>query len=256
MGHNVRMVGEPWTQAEVTTLGREYFAVLREERAGRSVNKNDALRRAQAAMPVERTIHTLKDRCYRISEELWKRDLPYVSGWRPPQLVGQNPNSVNVAATIWAAIETLMAPIEEAAPATASGPTIVDSQAFMIDAERRKAIEDLAQDRLTQHFTRLGWRVVDTHLTSPFDARASRGTEVRYLEAKGTTSQARAVLVTRGEVDWARAHQGQCVMGIVRDITFTSAGAIDPNSGTLRLVNWDPDQGELRAIQYEWEPPL
>jgi hypothetical protein len=63
------VAGEPWTQTEVEILAKEYFEVPRAELHGEKVNKNDALRRAMEAMPSERTLHTLKDRCYRISEE-------------------------------------------------------------------------------------------------------------------------------------------------------------------------------------------
>ena len=252
----VAVAGEPWTQSDVRILAREYFAVLGAERAGQSVNKNDALRQAQAAMPVHRTIHTLKDRCYRISEELWKRDLPYVAGWKPPQLVGQSPNSMNVAATIWAAIEPLVVPGDTRQPnSAAESATVLGGQAHMTDVERRKAIEEFAQRRLMHHFEERGWLVEDTRLGSPFDARATRGTEVRYLEAKGSTSEANTVMVTRGEVEWARSHRGECVMGIVGDIQFSADGAVVPHSGTFRLLEWDPDQGDIKPIQFEWAPP-
>lgn len=249
--------GEPWTVRDVEILAREYFDVLQSELAGQSVNKNDALRRAQAAMPTDRTIHTLKDRCYRISEELWKRDLPFVAGWRPPQLVGQNPNSGNVSTTIWAAVE----PFTHSMAALGTQPiTEVRAnsagQEHLSDAERRQAVEDLAQQRLMDHFAQLGWEVEDTHLTSPFDARATKGTEVQYLEAKGSTSGGDNVFVTHGEVEWARSHPGQCVMGIVSGIRFDeSTGKIDASSGSMRLIDWVPEDGALTPIQYRWTPP-
>lgn len=128
---NVLVAGEAWTQYEVEILAREYFEVLRSESRGQSVNKNEALRRARGAMPTDRTIHTLKDRCYRISEELWKRDLPFVAGWRPRQLVGQSPN--NVAATIWAAIEPFASDLATQ-PDSAKPPSLTGSeQAYLAD---------------------------------------------------------------------------------------------------------------------------
>lgn len=254
--HNGVVPGEPWTQRDVEILAREYFDVLDSELAGQSVNKNDALRRAQGAMPTERTIHTLKDRCYRISEELWKRGLPFVAGWRPPQLVGQSPNSVNVSATIWAAIAPFTDSFASLDPE--SGVEMDDDkvdQGRLSEAERRQAVEDLAQQRLMDHYAGLGWDVEDTHLTSPFDAIATKGTAVQYLEAKGSTSDGDSVFVTHGEVEWARSHSGQCVMGVVSGVRFDgSTGKINPSSGTLRLIDWDPSSGALTPIQYRWTP--
>lgn len=248
------MAGEPWTQSDVEILAHEYFEVLNAELAGRDVVKADALRRAQSLMPTDRTIHTLKDRCYRISEELWKRDLPWVEGWKPPQLVGQSPNSVNVAATIWSAIEPLVTQSDTSADRSDETPEQM-SQAYMTDLERRKAVEDLAQERLMQHFERRGWTVEDTHLTSPFDARAVKGDQVQYLEAKGSTSGGIAVFVTHGEVDWALTHPNQCVMGILSGIQFDASGRIDRSSGDLKLFDWAPESGHLQPIQYQWTPP-
>lgn len=253
------MPGEPWTQTEVEILAKEYFEVLDAESRGEQVNKNAALRRAMAALPSERSLHTLKDRCYRISEELWKRDLPWVEGWKPPQLVGQSANSVNVSTTIWAAIEDMAdgarGTVSRASDSVAPAEPQV-RQMRMSDAEQRRAIEDVAQERLMAHFRALGWSVEDTHLNSPFDARATKGGAVQFLEAKGTTTAGETVLVTPGEVRWAREHPGQCVMGIVSDIVVSDGGVVESSSGTLRLVDWVPDDGDLQPTQFEWTPPV
>ena len=251
------MTGEAWTQTDVAVLAAEYFAVLDAERDGRPVNKNDALRRAQAAMLTDRTIHTLKDRCYRISEELWKRGLPWVDGWKPPTMVGQRANSVNVAATIWAAIEPMVRRIrgdDFALPLPEKAPN-ASTQSYLPDAELRQAIEEVAHLRLIAHFVKLGWVVEDTHLTSPYDAKATKGGLIRYLEAKGTQSHGHSVFVTRGEVEWANNHVGQCVMGIVSGIRLDGSGRVDPSSGTLHIVDWMPSDGDLVALQYRWTPP-
>lgn len=89
-----------WTVEEVRTLAEvAYFPVLRAELAGENPVKVDALRRAEKALP-GRTHHTLKDRCYRISEVLRDEGLPWVQGWKPPDLVGQTPNSAGVSQVI------------------------------------------------------------------------------------------------------------------------------------------------------------
>ncbi len=269
------MAGKPWTADEVARLAREYFAVLDEELAGGHVNKNAVLRRAQQNLP-GRTLHTLKDRCYRISEELAKRHLPWVQGWKPPAMGGQTSNTANVGATIWQAIEPMASTYgrgggslsfsdtspDDASPARErrikseiGQQAELEAQTYASESEIRRAIENVAQSRVVAHFTGLGWLVEDTHLTSPYDARATKGSMVRYLEAKGTSSAGATVFATSGEVEWARNHPGQCVIGIVSGITFDAGGTVDVNSGKLRLFDWNPNEGRLQPVQYKWTPP-
>jgi hypothetical protein len=93
-------MNERWTVEEIRTLARvAYFPVLRAELVGKPVVKAEHLRAAESALP-GRTLHTCKDRCYRISEVLRDEGLPFVRGWRPPDEVGQNPNSSGVTAVI------------------------------------------------------------------------------------------------------------------------------------------------------------
>jgi hypothetical protein len=95
---------ERWTEAEIETLATiAYFPVLRLQLQGLPAVKVDYLRRAESALP-RRTHHTIKDRCYRISEVLRDEGLPWVNGWNPPDQVGQTPNSAGVTAIIRAGV--------------------------------------------------------------------------------------------------------------------------------------------------------
>jgi hypothetical protein len=67
------------------------------------LNGGSRLRQAEHALP-GRTHHTIKDRCYRISEVLRDAGLPWVDGWNPPSLVGQRPNSPGTTRVIERAI--------------------------------------------------------------------------------------------------------------------------------------------------------
>ena len=100
-----------------------------------------------------------------------------------------------------------------------------------------------------------GWDVTDTRVGNPYDAVARKNGEVLYLEAKGTETRGQAVLVTRGEVEHARAHPGQCVLGVLSEIRFSPTGQPNEQSGVFRLVPWNPDTGELRVASYEWRLP-
>ncbi|MGX1778102.1 hypothetical protein ACWIGW_38765 [Nocardia brasiliensis] len=122
------------------------------------------------------------------------------------------------------------------------------------DPARRKKVEQAAQHRLMDYYESLGWSVVDTHTANSFDALARRGAAVLYLEAKGTESAGASVLVTRGEVEHALAHPGRCMMGIWSGMEFGDDGEIDPNSGSFRVIPFEPDRGCLTVVGYEWRP--
>lgn len=89
---------------------------------------------------------------------------------------------------------------------------------------------------------------------NPFDAKASKGDTTLYLEAKGTTTQGSRVIVTRGEVAWAREHPGECVIGILSSIVVKADGSVDPASGILREYVWEPDDNQLHPLDYDFYP--
>lgn len=63
------------------------------------------------------------------------------------------------------------------------------------------------------------------------------------------------MLVRRGEVEHARTHPGQCFMGIWSDIRFSEGGTVDHDSGSFRVIPFNPDLGELTVVGYEWRLP-
>ncbi len=84
-----------------------------------------------------------------------------------------------------------------------------------------------------------------------FDAIATKPDELPlYLEAKGTETAGASVIVSKGEVNWARNNPNQCVLGILSNVSFLTTGEVDPHSGTFRLLQWNPDEGEL-----SWRSP-
>ncbi len=120
-------------------------------------------------------------------------------------------------------------------------------QGWQDDPVVRKAVEDAAQDRLEQHYRdNLGWHVEDVRYQKRgYDALATKDGDERYLEAKGTLNDGTKVSVSRAEVNFARSHPGQCVMGILSDIQRIGDHDVDPASGTFRLVDWNPIVGDL-----------
>lgn len=129
-------------------------------------------------------------------------------------------------------------------------------QGYQSDVERRSVVENAAQDRLVAFFEERGWQVEDTRTTKPFDAIATKGSVTFYLEAKGTESAGDSVLVTRGEVEHAHAHPGQCVIGIWSKMHFDDrTGDVVGNAGDSRVLWFEPDVNDLKVVTYQWAPP-
>ena len=139
--------------------------------------------------------------------------------------------------------------------AIGQGTASTGGQSILRDAERRKKIEDAAQERLMEYYRSEGWTVTDTRYGNPFDALATKGDETLYLEAKGTQSNGYTVRVTRGEVDHARLNQGNCVMGVWVGTRFDSFGEIDPEAGSLIILPFEPQEDQLIPVAYEWLVP-
>ncbi|MEO3939310.1 DUF3883 domain-containing protein [Dermatophilaceae bacterium Soc4.6] len=161
-------------------------------------------------------------------------------------------SGITLQPTILAALEAMWA--GHLGVSLAATPPPGGGQGWQLDSVKRKVIEDAAQTRLMEHFEGQGWVVRDTRFGNPFDATATRNGEIRYLEAKGTVSAGSSVLVTSGEVDHARRHPGECIMGVLSDVAFLPGGEIDPTAGNFRLLSWDPDAGDLVAQGYSWTP--
>ncbi|OBA43997.1 DUF3883 domain-containing protein [Gordonia sp. 852002-51296_SCH5728562-b] len=126
-------------------------------------------------------------------------------------------------------------------------------QGFLANAARRKAIEDAAQNWLMQHYRDDGWTVRDTRYSGPYDAIATRDGQTLYLEAKGTQGGGESVFLTRGEIEHARRHAGECMIGIWSGMRFTDDGGIDQDEGETLIMPFEPDTGTLTALQYRWE---
>lgn len=179
--------------------------------------------------------------------------LPYLQGYdstHKPSKGGSTVTRAGLAALVKAVLELIYVqgidPRQE--PETGQGR--------LHDPARRKKIEDAAQDWLMEHYRQRGFTVTDTRVGRPYDAVAKNDGVVLFLEAKGTTSDGARVVVTRNEVAWARSHSGQCVMGIWSGIRFDSSGEVDPTIGNRRVCYWNPADGALEPIDFDWHVPI
>lgn len=152
-----------------------------------------------------------------------------------------------------AALETTWPTPSRTSAYSNSGPA--RGQSWQQDPVRRKQVEDYAQQLLEDKYRNEHWAVEGTRHNNPYDAVARKGPLTKYVEAKGTESDGTSVLVTSGEVEWARRHPGECVVGVVSGIGFDAAGNLDATSGTLKTYEWDPNTGGLKPLTYKWTPP-
>jgi uncharacterized protein DUF3883 len=127
-------------------------------------------------------------------------------------------------------------------------------QGWQLDPVRRRKVEDAAQDRLMAHLRAEGWTVQDVRFGNPYDAVATRDGRTVWLEAKGTETAGAKVIVSRREVQWARDHPGDCLLGILSDVIFRPDGEVDPTSGIFRVFTWNPDGGDLSARDFDFTP--
>ncbi|MBM0224542.1 MULTISPECIES: protein NO VEIN domain-containing protein [Micromonospora] len=167
---------------------------------------------------------------------MWR---PQASGWVPP------PAAAAKLEALWA---------EHLGLATPSPPRTTPRQGWQMDPARRKEVEDAAQRLLMEHFRKDGWTVQDVRFGNPYDAVATKDGRMLWLEAKGTETSGASIIVTRNEVAWARAHPGDCVLGILSDVTLLPNGEVDASSGTFRVFTWDPDAGALAPRAYDFTP--
>ncbi|MEV8514238.1 DUF3883 domain-containing protein [Dactylosporangium sp. NPDC051484] len=164
---------------------------------------------------------------------------PQASGWVVP------PAAATKLETLWAQHLGHPQPLpQRGAP----------RQGWQMDPARRRKVEDAAQDRLMAYYRDLGWDVKDVRHGNPYDAIATKGDRTLWLEAKGTETNGTAVIVTGGEVQWAREHPGDCMLGILSDVTFLPDGEVDPATGTFRVFAWGPDNGTFTARDFDYTP--
>lgn len=116
-----------------------------------------------------------------------------------------------------------------------------------MDPVCRKKVEDAAQAMLMEHFRNDGWTVQGVRFGKPYDAIATKNGRKLWLEAKGTETNGASVIVTRNEVERARAHAGDCILGILSDVGFLPNGEVDASNGTFRVFTWNPNAADPGA---------
>ncbi len=149
----------------------------------------------------------------------------------------------------------VVTPAPESTPVETSTTT---GQGRGLTPGQRKAVEDFAMARAIEHFQQHHDTVEDVHGREPFDLLCSNrgGRSALRVEVKGTTGDARTILVTAGEVSSARAHR--TALFIASELTWAdAAGAtLDPTDWRQDVIErWAPTDHDLNPTAYEWRNP-
>lgn len=128
-------------------------------------------------------------------------------------------------------------------------------QGFSTDPRFNRAVEKRAMEAVQNHFR--GWELEDTSVGNPYDYRATRAGETKFIEVKGTTGGPEQVTVTYREVEHAICAPGSTILAVVHGITVVERDSqLVGFGGTLRIVDpWMPDPVSLRPLAYRYTLP-
>jgi hypothetical protein len=130
-------------------------------------------------------------------------------------------------------------------------------QGFMRDTARKLAIEKHAVARAVEHYQALGATEIEI-LGKPYDIRLKIDGEEVHVEVKGSGNELTDVLVTRNEVEHARAFpRTELVVVDVVEWHRKENGEIGTAGGRLRRWPvWSPTDASLRAMTYSHSLPI
>jgi hypothetical protein len=132
------------------------------------------------------------------------------------------------------------------------------SQGYQTDPALRQAIERHAMQEAAEHYTRLGWEVMDVSATQSYDLFCLHpdGRE-RRIEVKGTTSQGQQILLTRNEVFHARRHFPRVALYVQAEIEINRALPTPMCRGGYPIIvdPWCPGDDALTLLAYSYLLP-
>ena len=124
-------------------------------------------------------------------------------------------------------------------------------QGFDSDPAWRGAIEQHAMDAAIRHLQDEGYDPMDEHKGHPYDLRCTKGQDVLFVEVKGTTTAGESVLVTSGEVRFARRNVPNTVLFILHSVERGKSG--EPVGGKAVVLRpWNPSDDSLSPIAYTY----
>lgn len=130
-------------------------------------------------------------------------------------------------------------------------------QGIIPDAEVRGEIERRAMEAARKHYTKLGYHVDDVHAKESYDLRCAKGKRLLFVEVKGTQGLGQTILLTPGEVDWAKRHVGRTALFVLHSIRVQRKGrAFSVRGGKKRVYDpWTLDKERLRPLSFQYRTP-
>lgn len=125
-------------------------------------------------------------------------------------------------------------------------------QGFLLNTKLRSTLENYAMDAAKAHFKSDGFDWEDRSKNNPYDLCCRRGKEVVYVEVKGTQTTGDQIILTNGEVEFARGHKGQMALFVLHSIRVTeSEGDFHLTEGTTKLINpWEVKDECLKPLSF------
>lgn len=128
-------------------------------------------------------------------------------------------------------------------------------QGFGLSKAERDQVERRAMQVARDLYEKSGWVLVDTSIGNPFDFLATKGTDRRYLEVKGTTGEGSSIELTHGEVRHVQQNERSCALVVVAEIRLAEADGKWAASGGRVVVHEDPwsiDESVLEATRFRY----
>lgn len=126
-------------------------------------------------------------------------------------------------------------------------------QGFASNPLLRRAVELYAMKAATTYFESKKFKWKDCSKNSPYDLECCRGGEVIFCEVKGTCSQGTQIILTNGEVEFARKHKDQMALFIYHSISADKE--LNLSGGKMKLIMpWDVDAGSSTPIAFTYIP--
>jgi Domain of unknown function (DUF3883) len=155
---------------------------------------------------------------------------------------------------------TLPSPAQQAADAVKDAAGKVGrpgrGQGFQVDQEAKAAIEALAMNMATKFYSS-EWKVKDVHGAHSYDLVCRRGSEVKHVEVKGTTTDGAEVILTPNEVKHAKEHP-HTALYVLSNITVERGenGTITASGGKEHCYDpWRLDDGTLIPVGFRYQLP-
>lgn len=130
-------------------------------------------------------------------------------------------------------------------------------QGYLVDAEKRSALERHAVQMAIQHYRAIGATEIE-ELGKPYDLRVTMDGVERHVEVKGSVGEELdSVQLTQGEVDHARSYQPTDLFVVDRiSASRGDDGGIATSGGVVRLwQDWTPSDKALRPTHLRYTLP-